>query len=192
MAATYANARSYSDNATGSQTFMGSRWTSTGQTAYLAPDRFRLEFQNSDGSSHVVYWMRGNDVREWDATNGLKRLTDISEALARSTGASAWSADIGHWIPSMLFDHPLKGNLLPRLKDPRLLSDDRVDGHPCFRVEGTLAVGPVTVWIDQSSYLVRRVDSKSALGPASAVYDPQVNGPVDPTALEFNVADTRT
>jgi hypothetical protein len=186
LANVYASAKSYKDTAIGTQTFLGQTWSSHGSTAYLAPNQFRLEFAQSDGTGHKIFWVRGSDVREWNADDGVKRLDDLGDALARATGAGDSSANIGHWIPAMLFDHPLKGNLLPRLKEPRRLADDPVNGHPCYRIEGTLAVGTVTVWIDQSSYLVRRVDERSAFEQASTIYQPELNGAIDPKLLEFN------
>lgn len=80
--------------------------------------------------------------------------------------------------------------MLTDLEAAKLGSKKVLDGHACYIIEALYAGDPITIWIDEQIYLVRRIERKSVFGvfttTETAIYDPLVDQEVDPKQLTFN------
>ncbi len=92
-------------------------------------------------------------------------------------------------MPALLLAE-VAGNKLTDLKSPKRLADAALGDDPCYRVEGTLGGQPMTVWIDQRSFLVRRIDRRRQLTKRVQVdtvttYQPELDAAIPQEALAF-------
>lgn len=193
MEKVYSECRSYSDFGSVTTVFHSGTRNKTEvkrfSTAMVRPRQFRFEFSEQQNvESRYIVWRDGNDVRTWwDLDKQSKREHSLGMALAGATGVSGGSA---HTIPSLLMPAEIGGRRLTDLEAAKLGHNQMIDGHACFTVEATYAGDPITIWIDEQTYLVRRIDSTSLFNnfrtTESTVYDPIVNEEVDPKRLNFN------
>ena len=91
--------------------------------------------------------------------------------------------------------------LLGDLGEPELSEPGQIDGRDCYRVKFKGPDGAATFWIDQQTYVLRRIvlpterlrEMMSQDGPISSVSvvadftGAELNGEVDPKAFEFEV-----
>ena len=108
-------------------------------------------------------------------------------AVAGATGVSGGSA---HNIPSLLLPKEVGGRKLTDVADTKRISDAMINETPCYRIRGTYADDPITIWIDQETHLVRRIDTQSEFDDftteETTVYDPVIDKAVDPRVLEYD------
>lgn len=80
--------------------------------------------------------------------------------------------------------------MLTDLEAAKLGSKKVLDGHACYTIEALYAGDPITIWIDEQTYLVRRIERKSVFGvfttTETTIYDPLVDQEVEPKQLTFN------
>ena len=98
----------------------------------------------------------------------------------------------------LLSEHPLK-DLLQEGEEPRLVQPGQIEGRNCHRVELKRPEGTLTFWIDQESYVLRRIvlpvdDLRRELSREKPVETislvaeftgATLNGKVDPKAFTF-------
>ncbi|OYW01307.1 MAG: hypothetical protein B7X11_04125 [Acidobacteria bacterium 37-65-4] len=208
----YAECASYRDTGSVVTTFHTGDGTSTRElsfsTAFVRPDRFHFEYAeegSSTGAPEYVIWRHGGEVRSWwDLRPGVKKEDSLNMALAAATGVSAGSA---HTVPSLLMPKEVEGRRLSDLTDAVHKADEPVEGHACFVVEGKIPPPPPkvaekrklprpypilswTVWIDEATYVVRKVEMTLPTSRGDAVevttYEPALNAAVPDSALVFN------
>lgn len=208
----YEECASYRDAGSVVTTFHMGDGTSTRElsfsTAFVRPDRFRFEYTldgSSTGVPTYVIWRHGGEVKSWWALRpSVKVEKSLSMALAAATGVSAGSA---HDVPSLLMPKEVLGRRLRDLPEAVRKADEPVAGHACFVVEGKIpppppevvkklnlprlySTVPETVWIDQTTYLVRKIERTLPIGKGDAVevttYEPALNPAVPESALAFN------
>ena len=180
MAEAYANCGTYRDHGTVETVFFPLRkgkWTETlrFRTALVRPDHFRFEFVE-DSDRYVVHSDPTGVRTWWDVMDAVEEEESLEFALAGATGISSGSA---HTIPSLL------------LNETNSFSDARLDGVPCYRVEGKNQQGDVeSLWIDKATHLVRRIDTGDRFPDfrteETTLYYPQINIDIPPEELEFN------
>jgi outer membrane lipoprotein-sorting protein len=157
-------------------------------TASIRPDRFRFEYKSRRGEDewdrHIT-WAGGAEVRTWwDVRPGIERPQSLSMALP--SGVSGGSA---HTIPAMLLPQQVGGRRLTDLVDVTSLGDEALDGVTCYRLSGRFVPyptdpaaeerrraeairltgrhperaenGPITLWIDRGTLLVRRIEHQT-------------------------------
>lgn len=195
MAEAYLNCSTYTDTGTVTTVFKGERDTNTVvkpfSTAMVRPNQFRFEFtEEGNLNSRYVVWRRGRDVRTWwDVTQKSKRVDSLSLALAGATGVSGSSA---HTVPALLMPE-VGGRMLTDLEQPTRGDDKSFRGHKCFTIEAQFASAPVTIWIDQSSFLIRRIDGTSEFDDfstaESTAYDPVIDEDVAPKLLDYGAPE---
>ncbi len=190
----YARCRSYSDTGVVTDRYaglLGHTTTKPFRTAFVRPDRFRFQFTEAKGllgrDYAYIVWRNGTDVRTWwDVRPGVERAPSLLLALAGATGVSGSSA---HTIPNLLLPDEVGGRCLTDVAQARLLEDALVGASACFRVTGTYADWPITLWIDKGSYLVRRIDLTTEIsgGPVdhTTTYEPVLDGEVTEAMLAF-------
>lgn len=72
------------------------------------------------------------------------------------------------------------------LPDADRMQDDEVDGSPCFVIQGRQMGNPLTLWIDQASFLLRRIDSVFGSSETTTTYEPVVDEEIPESLLVFD------
>jgi outer membrane lipoprotein-sorting protein len=199
MAQVYAGCTSYRDSGVVRTVFVSVRGNRTVEkpftTAFVRPDRFRFEYREKRGileqDSRYIVWSQGKETRAWwDLDPEVRKGESLGMALAAATGVSSGSA---HTIPALLLPAEVEGRRLTDITEARRMDDARLDDVECFRIEGKLAQSPATLWIDKSSFLVRRLDERHQLPTFSTeettTYDPVINGEIGEEMLAFAPPD---
>jgi outer membrane lipoprotein-sorting protein len=194
MAKAYAGSKSYRDTGVVTTVFVKATGTLTVEkpfkTAFVRPDRFRFEYteKGRGGDDRYIVWRKGAEVRTWwDVEPGIEEAATLDAALAAATGVSGSSA---HRVPALLLPNEIRGRGLTELTDPRRASDARIDKADRFRIEGGFAGDPMTLWIDTTTFLVRRIEAKHQFADfrteATTTYDPVIDAEILDGELEFN------
>jgi len=65
-------------------------------------------------------------------------------------------------------------------------STDRINDGDCYKVSGARKESRVTLWIDKKDYLLRKMETSSALGSVLEIHDNiKINGNIENNALFF-------
>lgn len=186
-------------------------------TAFVRPDRFRFEFRGrshpsrSPWTRYLVHADAGRVRTWWGVRPGVEEPETLSLGLAGATGVSGGSA---HTVPALLLPDQIEVNTLARLTDLGRVPGGRVGSGCCHRLVGRPPPtvwtdedrdwfranswptpppsedGPVTVWLDAGTLLVRRIEesSRSARGSNTTVtdYAPRIDRPVAEADLRFD------
>ena len=207
MAKVYANCKSYQDSGVVTTVFFEDRGNRTVAkpftTAFVRPDRFRFEFRDKVGTKQTRYIICANrkerrtwwDVISsnsmevqtwWDVKPGIEKPASLGLAVGGAAGVSGLSSKT---IPALLLPNKLGGNLTV-MTDPKRVEDGTLSKVECFRIEGKYGSQPFTVWIDKKSYLLRRIDERTAFDKfrteQTTTYDPTINKNVAGRLLEFD------
>jgi hypothetical protein len=161
------------------------------RTAFVRPDRFRFEYQETGffgAKRRYIVSRVGSKVQTWwDVRPGIEAPESLNSALGAATGVSGGSA---HTIPVLLLPGEVEGRRLTDMTDVKRIADATLGGVDCFRVEGTYANVPRTVWVEQKTFLVRRIEFESTFPSfrtqETTTYEPVVDKPVAQELLEFN------
>ncbi len=195
----YRASKSYVDTGTVQTVYKNSSREWTGETkfrtAYVAPSEFRFESNMRDMpgvEADFIAWRDQNGVKAWYNLNPdiTKDIASIQSAL--DTGAGI-SRDTSGLIPGLIFYGTKLGGDIVRLANPVRLEDAEIDGFDCFQVQGKREPhdGPTIVWIDKESFLIRRIYEEDEIRDATTkttwYYKPELNGPVDEDALQFDM-----
>ena len=150
------------------------------EIAFVRPDRFR--FESTDALCHCIVWRQGANIRSWsslDAKVEFKHsLKDPLDAFAGVSGGTA------KMIPGLLLPDEV-GSPLSHLVDAERRRDAAVEGTPCFQIFGKLESSLpgkvktflITLWIDQHTFLVRRLVLKAS--PEKATFTMTIDGKID-------------
>jgi hypothetical protein len=213
MADTYRSALTYSDSGYIRTTFIdpdGSRRVTERRfaTRFVRPDRFRFEFSERSccqDENRYIIWMDGSSVRKWwEIDPKVKELPDLESAVYAAAGVSG---GVSMRVPTLLLPETLgeaDDAAFPLgLEAPSRIADGDVEGTPCFRIRARTRIEDVVVWVEKSTYLIRRVDGlgtehppytdeEGTLQPGfrtedTTVYSGAVDGAVSDDALAFGV-----
>jgi hypothetical protein len=190
-------------------------------TAFVRPTRFRFEFKSSfDGHTWHRYLVcaDGADARTWwDIQPGVTQQPSLALGLAGATGVSGGSA---HTVPALLMPDTIGGKRLTDLTQLKRLGDAKIGEVDCFRIQGTLVIevdpaererhrqemmkvtgkdrgsparGPETLWIDRSTFLLRRIDEQTQFDDfrteSITTYEPLVDVEIADSQLRFDPPD---
>ncbi len=212
MEATYKQATTYAD---AGQVLL--RFTRDGQpleeafnfaVSFARPNKLRLIAYDamvvSDGQKlHASVGSVKNVVLQVKAPETLTVETVIADpnvAAALVQGPGGFPVP----LPFLLAENTLAKLLDGILQPPKLLQPEPLDGARCNRVEIDNPDGQLTLWIDQQSNLIRRIDLptqafKKVLDTQGAVSDvvltivlheARINKPIDDLAFKFEVPAT--
>jgi outer membrane lipoprotein-sorting protein len=198
MAAAYAGCKSYIDSGVVTTVFDtpdGKQRTTEVRpftTAFVRPDQFRYEFSMKGGgpARHFVVWRKGKDVQIWWSFN----LSDEQRKAYRKSLSSALAgADVladgsALTIPALLLPKEVEGRRLTDLKEAKRIEDDKIDKVECFRIQGKYADTPMTLWIDQKTFLVRRIVTLTQVNfrlEVTTNYTPAIDVKIEEKKLEF-------
>jgi len=194
MAKAYAGCKSYHDSGVVKTVFVRANGNQTVEkpftTAFVRPDRFRFEYKEKQGGRpehRYIVWRKGKEVVTWwDVRPGVEKPESLGRALAGATGVSDSSS---HTIPALLLPREIGGRRLTDLSDAKRAKDAKLDRVYCFRIEGKFAGSPVTLWIEQKSLLVRRIDTQKQFDDfrtETTTYDPAIDEEIPDKKLEFD------
>ena len=191
MSKTYADCKTYRDSGVVRTLFVQDTGTRTVvekpfKTAFVRPDQFRFEYK--DDTSRYIIWSKRKDVQTWwDVQPGIQRPESLQLAVGGATGVSSGSAAR---IPGMLMPDKLKGWGGVDISDAKRIEDGKIDKVECFRLEGKYVNNPITLWIDNKSYLVRRIDEQATFDTfcteETTTYEPVIDGEITDKMLEFD------
>lgn len=195
MVAAYSKCHTYMDTGTVTTVFKSADdfFTEVIQfsTVMARPSQFRFECTD-DGVPHSRYvaWRKGAEVRTWwDLTQKAKQEDTLGLALAGATGITGSA----HTVPALLMPDEVGPLLLTDFVNATRGDDEDLGNHKCFTIE-TLDTGDtITFWIDQESFLIRRIDETSAFDDFSTAetttYDPVIDEGVAPSLLDYNAPE---
>ena len=196
MAEAYSECKTYRDSGTVTTVYKTQRGTETKvidfSTAMIRPDKFRFEYtKKRTPSSRYVIWQNGADIRTWwDVTQESDHPESLGIGLA---GAPAVSGSAAHSVPALLLPSEVGGRKLSELEDPKRADDKVFDDHRCFTIDASFAGDPITIWIDQETFLVRRIDGTTNFDDfstdESTTYDPVIDENVPAPILEYNAPE---
>lgn len=188
-AAVYSDCRTYSDEGTASYKIAGYTFGSSRQvhfhTAFASPDRFRFEAEMGGKSAPVVVWSDGGVVRTAGPTSFIYRTETLDGALL-ALGFPSLGASIT--VPQLLLSREVRSSdVLGLITNPKVAGEEKIDGQPAFRIEGTLWDQPIKIWIDRDRYVILKVYRKSRItdrGEETTVqYKPRLNSDIAPELL---------
>jgi hypothetical protein len=187
-------------------------------TAFVRPDRFRFEFRDQDDEEwkRYIVWANSELIRTWwHLHDGVEQEESLALALAGATGVSGGSA---HTIPALLLPAQVDGRRLTDLVRLTSLGDDLIDGITCYRLQGWFTpwpvdpveeerrrqeclrltgrlperaeMGPLTMWIDRGTLLVRRIEEQVRFETFRTedvtTYEPAVGIHISESELRFD------
>ncbi len=194
VAATYATCTSYRDSGvvtndfgphTAGEHFPRHVVVKPFRTAFVRPDQLRFEYDDPTPQKAYIIWAKGTEVRSWwHVKRAVETQRTLGNALAGATGVSSGSA---HTIPSLLLPEQIKGAKLAAMTDLTRLPDETLDATPCFKLQGNYGFGhqPRTVWLEKTTFLVRRIAEDTGLAKTTTDYRPEVNQAIPTKDLEF-------
>jgi outer membrane lipoprotein-sorting protein len=195
VAKAYAGCKSYHDSGVVKTLFVQADGNRTVEkpfaTAFVRPDRFRFEYKDKAGGGPercYIVWRKGKEVQTWwDVRPGVEKPPSLGLALAGATGVSGGSA---HTVPALLLPKEVGGRRLTDLAEAKRVEDAKLDRVDCFRIEGKFADSPTTLWIDQESFLVRRIDAREQFPDfrteTTTTYHPAIDEDIPDKKLEFD------
>jgi outer membrane lipoprotein-sorting protein len=161
MAKVYRTCASYAD--TGA--YRDGNGSGTFTTAFVRPDRFRFEYESTFFAifpERYLVWRDGGQAMYRSKgllTNDGERMS-LGDAVASATGVTYGTA---HVIPALLLPEEVGGLTLGELSGLRRLPDAMLDGSRCYQITGEWANETTTVWIDQRTFLVRRIAGRDTV-----------------------------
>jgi hypothetical protein len=181
----YATAATYKDQGTLSAWFAGENPLSTTQTfetAFVRGERFHF---TSDDPKHK--WLSVSITSDFEHTYfspSGDHSHDYGEHLtqALSEGVVVPGIAVTAFLMPNVFT---KGSqVLPA--DPVVVGLDSIDGHDCWRIDGTYGSdGRGTLWIDRDEYLIRRFALRIPDAEINVSYQPKLGEPI--TAATYGV-----
>ncbi|MGI6461710.1 MAG: hypothetical protein ACOX5J_16750 [Candidatus Hydrogenedentales bacterium] len=176
----YESCASYRDSGVMTRTFRTAGETQKESqafsTVFQRPDRFRFQCQEGD-RRYIVYADAGTIRAWWGHQEGAQPMQSLDDAIGRAVGPSNGAS---HTIPRLLMPDRIHGRSLAELHGLTRLSDALLEDLPCYRISGSLRTGALyTVWIDRTTFLVRRIDAEHVSPDYSTsdctVYFPELN-----------------
>lgn len=197
MANVYGTCRTYLDSGLVKTVFIEKGGNRTEEinfrTVFVRPDRFRYESWQTvhEREHHFIVWSQGKDTQTyWDMPKPNIQTTTLSRGVARGTGATNGSA---HTVPSLLLPDQLTGSRkLTDLIDVTRGKNEILDGTDCIRIKGLYGENELTLWLDKTTLLVRRIYTeadRSRVGfrtQTTTTYNPMLNGTIPDELLQFD------
>jgi VWFA-related protein len=200
VASVYAGCRTYSDEGSTVTEMSGQSMPSTRhwhfRTAFVRPAGFRFElwFNSDKRGDPWIVWKSGDVIKSRGTASAGDVNLPFDTALLRLAMPSSGSSLT---IPQLLMPGAFRIiDLFSLIVDAKVAGEDKIDGHHCFRIEGTFAGLPVMLWIDRTQYLVlksyRRVRNGGREEESTVQYTPRLNADIPPENLALPPSPNRT
>ncbi len=188
MATTYATCKSYRDSGVVTHDLLARfpRYVvkKPFRTAFVRPDQFRFQYDDPTPEKPYIVWAKAGEVHSWWYIKpGVQSPPSLWRGVAGATGVSGGSA---HTVPALLLPDQIGGRKLKAMTELERLPDETLDGTPCLKLQGKLADHPMTLWLEITTYLLRRIDETTARTRDTTVYCPEVDKEIPAKELEFN------
>jgi len=201
MTATYKNCSSYMDSGVVNTTFFMKKGSYVDKvpfsTAFKRPGQFRFGFsvkppkKDAKYKHHIILAKDGKVLVWQDPAKGAEEESSFRDAIEDAVPTSGGAAQT---IPVLIGANKVGGRSIADMLHAKRLQNAVQDGVICFRVQGQRTKtepGLVTLWIDQKTFLIRRIDSshefKDFKTETTKIYQPQVNVPVPAEKFELNI-----
>ncbi len=198
----YAALSSYSDTGT-----VVKDYTATSHDTYSfttrftrSPRHFLFDFKKPTGD-RIVVWGDPNAFHSWWKTTA--QVTEYPNP--NNTGAITLNAfptsGSTTKIPPLLYSKAGLPGAIAQFEPSRLAGKEDVGGNKCYRLEGTASdtygdtgkkvnVRSVTVWIDTTSYLIRKTveelpPTPGTLNRTTTTFEPQANPKLSDDVFQF-------
>jgi hypothetical protein len=172
------------------------------KTAFVRLDRFRFEYSERGccaQEDRYLIWAHGREVRTWwDVKPHVQSFPSVGHALGAAAGVFGGTSMT---VPTLLMPDEVPGADAAGARqvvyaDPTRLADDTLSGVPCFKLQvKNYNNEPSTMWIEQRTYLIRRIDSAHQFSrfrtEETTVYEPLINGEIDEAQLAFGAPDPK-
>lgn len=209
MVAAYRNASSYVDVGTVRLVAEADGKTIQDETvnfslAFVRPNKLRIRAYGAEVvcDGQKLYAYRRDIPGQIFSRAAPEQLTmkNVQPDLAVMMAMTQGFAGAMPQIP-LLFGKDQLDGLLRDLGEPEMSEPGHIDGNACYRVKLRGPDGIATIWIDQKTYVLRRIvlptdslrkaiSQDGAVGNISVVADftgAKLNGEVDPNAFKFDV-----
>lgn len=158
------------------------------KTAFVRPNAFRFEFEDSERPSRYIVARDGEELREWWSLRpDDPPMPSLDRALGRAIGVSGSSSAA---VPTLLMPELVGMRRLSQITRAKRLEDAPCGSGMCARVHGFMGDDERILWIDTRDFLIRRVDTAKDFGgfrtEETTTYEPVVDGVVTPEELAFN------
>lgn len=197
----YAGLTSYSDSGTVLREYSPTSRDENSFATYFtrAPRHFMFDYRKP--SDRIVIWGDPDAFHVW-----WKATAQVSEyPNPKNTGAIMNSdfptSGATTKIPPLLYPKAGLPGAIPQFEPDRLAGMEDVAGTKCYRLEGTASdvyaqtgkkvnARNLTVWIDSSSYLIRRVLEEAPAAPGmlnrtTTTFNPQANPKLNDDSFKF-------
>jgi outer membrane lipoprotein-sorting protein len=198
----YAALTSYSDKGTVTKEYTATSRDTFSFTTNLnrSPRHFLFDYSRPGGDRLVVWGDPEAFHTWWKATGQTNHYPNPSNTNALTLNDYPTSGAISKIVPLLYSKAGLPGTIA-QFVPSRLVGIEQVGGSKCFKLEGTASdsygatgnkvnIRTVTLWIDSTSYLVRKVsEERSAttgtLNRTTTTFEPQANPRIDDGAFKF-------
>ena len=192
VSSTYATARTYSDDGRATLTSSGSYEMHLGfRISFVRPKNLVfeawLDTQEGVAIKPWIVWKDGDQIKTSSPVGFDSRPAPIDTALARIASLSAGTSQI---IPQLLLPNSFRNmDLLALITDARISGEEKIDGHPTFKIEGQVFGQPIRLWIDKTRYVILKSQRKTNTGgrqQESVVrFKPNLDSTIAPERLLF-------
>ena len=158
MEEVYATCRSYRDSGA---VYKGGEKLCEFTTAFKRPRRLRFAFKSVFGLKHAVMcdggdlWLTMESDLPDEIEDEYLEMPSGQLAIAGATGISGGAAMV---VPPLLGFGGMIPMMTQALSEPVELGEALRDGFSCFRIEGGFSFSTIVLWIDKSSFVLRRVE----------------------------------
>lgn len=161
------------------------------KTVFNRDGRFRFQFFNHTMISRkqlCIVWTDGENVLTWwDVKPGIQPEDSLSSAIAGATGVSGRSA---HTVPILLMPDRINGRSIADMTDLDRLEDELVESVRCFKISGDYANLRQTLWVDQTTFLIRQIEMeipmKGFRAKTTTTYEPAIDADIPKGDFAFN------
>jgi len=159
------------------------------KTVFVRPARFRFECSQWAALSKLVFvvWTNGTVFKSYSPAEGWKSHDNLHLPLAAATGVSGGTAAI---VPELLLPADVSGfPLTEMMTDVERLADADVGTARCYCLRGRLADFTITMWIDQQTHLLLRMErimqSDGDEATEITTYEPEIDIQIADADLEL-------
>ncbi len=198
----YAALSSYADKGTVTKEYTATSRDTYSFTTHFnrSPRHFLFDF-NTPSGGRVVIWAAPDAFHTWwKATGQTTHYPNPNNTNALTLNDYPTSGAISKIVPLIYAKAGLPGTIA-QFVPTRLVGMEQVGSSKCFKLEGTASdsygatgarvnIRTVTLWIDSTSYLVRKISEEAPASPGmlnriTTTFDPQVNPKLEDGIFRF-------
>jgi outer membrane lipoprotein-sorting protein len=202
MRSVYAALTSYSDKGTVTREYSATSRDTFSFTTHFnrSPRHFLFDFNKPSGDRLVVWGDPDAFHTWWKAAGQTNHYPNPNNTNALTLNDYPTSGTISKIVPLLYAKAGLPGTIVQFVSKSQV-GMEQVGGSKCFKLEGTASdsygatgnkvnIRTVTLWIDSTSYLVRKISEETPASPGTlnrttTTFDPQANPRLEDSAFKF-------